>query len=93
MTAPLIVIFQTIHVPEYFDFGKDKSIVTILFLAVSIVSSNTLLGVPAEAYGFGAQYALIGIGSTVAGFVIAFTFVPLIYPLHITSIHQVKFYL
>ena len=62
--------------------------INILF-AVSIVSSNTLLGTPTESYAFGAQYAFIGIGSTIAGIIIAFSFVPLIYPVKLISVHQV----
>ena len=34
----------------------------VFFSTVSWVSGNTLLGVPAEAYMYGAQYDLIGVG-------------------------------
>ena len=59
-----------------------------LSICVSMISSNTLVGVPAETYGFGISYGLIGPPIIFPGLILAFTLVQVIYPLHVISIHQ-----
>ena len=52
------------------------------------LTANTLVGVPAETYGFGIHYGLIGIGYAMCGPLIALTIIPVLYPLNIISAHQ-----
>ena len=54
-------------------------------ILVSMVSSNTILGMPAEMYSYGIDY-FFGVGAPIAAYVvIALTFVPLLYPLVLTA--------
>ena len=59
-----------------------------LSICVSMISANTLVGVPAETYGFGISYGMIGILIPLSGVILAFTLVQVIYPLNVISIHQ-----
>ena len=60
-------------------------------MVVSVVSTNTLLGVPAEVYSYGAQFGLYGIGVIFATTFVGTFFVPLMFPLKMTSAHEVCF--
>ncbi len=59
-----------------------------LSICVSMISSNTLVGVPAETYGYGITYGMIGPPLMVCGIILAFTIVQVIYPLNIVSVHE-----
>ena len=59
-----------------------------LSICVSMISANTLVGVPAETYGFGISYGLIGVLIPLSGVILAFTLVQVIYPLNVISIHE-----
>ncbi len=59
-----------------------------LSICVSMISSNTLVGLPAETYGYGISYGLISPPAVVAGVVTAYTLVQVIYPLNVISIHE-----
>ncbi len=59
-------------------------------MVVSVVSTNTLLGVPAEAYSYGIQFAIYGIGVILATTFVGAFFVPLMFPLKMTSAHEVR---
>ena len=56
-----------------------------LSICVSMISANTLVGVPTETYGFGIAYGLIGVLIPFSGVILAFTLVQVIYPLNIIS--------
>ena len=58
-------------------------------MVVSVVSTNTLLGVPAEVYSYGAQFGLYGIGVIFATTFVGAFFVPLMFPLKMTSANEV----
>ena len=59
-----------------------------LSICVSMISANTLVGVPAETYGFGIGYGMIGLAVPLSGVILAFTLVQVIYPLNVISIHE-----
>lgn len=59
-----------------------------LSICVSMISANTLVGLPAETYGFGIGYGLFGLIVPFSGIILAFTLVDVIYPLNIISIHE-----
>lgn len=50
---------------------------------------NVDAGVPAEMYSYGAAYWMVPVGATVAAFVSVTIFIPVFFPLKITSINQV----
>ena len=71
---------------EYLMGNRQMSLLPVsISILVSIISSNTILGVPAEMYHYGIDHFFSIGGSIAACVVIAFTFVPLLYPLKLTS--------
>ena len=60
-----------------------------LSMVVSVVSTNTLLGVPAEAYSYGIQFGLYSVGVMIATTLVGTFFIPLLFPLKMTSAHEV----
>ena len=74
---------------EYLMGNRQMSLLPVsVSLLVSIISSNTILGVPAEMYSYGIDFVFSTVGCIVACVVIAFTFVPLLYPLKLTSCYE-----
>ena len=61
-----------------------------LSLAVSFISAITALGIPVEAYFYGTEYWLIGLGYIPAMFITCFLIMPVIYKLKVTSGYQVR---
>ena len=75
---------------EFLMGGRSMGLYPItLSLCVSVVSATTLLGAPAEVYQYGIQYALLPISLITATVINVFCFIPLFYPLRLTSIHEV----
>ena len=64
---------------------------TTLSMMVSYVSSILLLGFPAEMYGHGVQQWTSIIGVFLGGLFGAIIFVPVLYPLQLTSVNMVSF--
>lgn len=58
-------------------------------ILVSFQSAILILGVPAEIYTYGIQYYLFVIGFTIGGMLAVILFVPLFYPLKLTSMYEV----
>ena len=58
-------------------------------MCVSVLSGTTLLGAPAEMYNYGIMYELVCIPIFLASVIVAVWFVPMFYPLKITSINKV----
>ena len=76
---------------EYFLGDRRMPLIPIMVSAtVSYMSTITLLGYPAEMFAFGAQYWLGCISLTLGVIVAAVLFVPVFYPLKITSINEVR---
>ena len=60
-----------------------------LSMVVSVISTNSLLGLPAEVYSYGLQFALYGVGVVMATTFVATFIVPIMFPLKMTSAHEV----
>ena len=74
---------------EYLMGNHQMSLLPVsISILVSIVSSNTILGVSAEMYHYGIDHFFSIIGSIAACVVTALTFVPLLYPLKLTSCYE-----
>ncbi len=69
---------------------KMQFIPTTVSLMVSYVSSILLLGYPAEMYGFGAQLWVSVFGFFLGAAGGALLFVPVLYPLRLTSVNEVS---
>lgn len=61
----------------------------VMSLAASFMSTNTILGVPAEVYTLGTQYAIHIIPFTFAVVLSAYVFMPVFYELNMTSVNEV----
>ena len=76
---------------EYLMGGRQLGLIPVtISICVSVVSANTLLGAPAEMYTYGIMFQFIGIPIVLSTIIVAVWFVPLIYPLHVISIHKVR---
>lgn len=62
----------------------------VMSLAASFMSTNTILGVPAEVYTLGTQYAIHVIPFTIAVILSAQVFMPVFYELNMTSVNEVS---
>lgn len=63
----------------------------VMSLAASFMSTNTILGVPAEVYMLGTQYWIGMVCFTVAVVLSAEVFMPVFYKLNMTSINEYLF--
>ena len=61
-------------------------------LVASFMSTNTLLGLPAEVYQVGTQFSLQIISITIAVVLAAEVFMPVYYKLELLSVNEVSFY-
>ena len=76
---------------EYLFGNRNMSWFPVaLSLVVSYTSGVTQLGKPAEIYQHGVQYVMGTIGSTLGMLFSAFTFVPLLFRLQVTSSYEVS---
>ena len=66
-----------------------STIPVAMSICVSFISAILILGAPAEMYMYGTQYWLTWIGLTIASVLAALLFVPLLYPLKLTSSYEV----
>ncbi|RWS05184.1 sodium-coupled monocarboxylate transporter 1-like protein 2 [Dinothrombium tinctorium] len=74
---------------EYLTGGRNLPIFPVaMSLAASFMSSNTLLGAPAEIYMLGTQFGLSIIAFLIAAFLAANLFMPIYYDLELTSINK-----
>ena len=69
---------------------KLKLIPVILSLVITNQSPVGLVGVPAEVYFYGMQVNLLGLGFVIAYLIASRIVVPLVYPLKITSVNEVR---
>ena len=89
----------------YFAFagGTDKTSEELLMgkrsmgflpIAISIIvsfqSAILVLGVPAEMYTQGVMYVIGDVGYFLGGVLATFVFIPLFYPLQLTSVYEVS---
>ncbi|GFR93212.1 sodium-coupled monocarboxylate transporter 1-like [Elysia marginata] len=74
---------------EYLLGGQRMNVIPVaMSLFVTFQSAVSLIGAPGEIYSFGTSYLLIYIGISLSYVVSAWTVVPLVYPLEVTSIYQ-----
>ncbi|XP_034021898.1 sodium-coupled monocarboxylate transporter 1 [Thalassophryne amazonica] len=74
---------------EFLLAGRQMTAVPVaLSLTASFMSGITVIGTPAEAYRFGAEFWLFGISYAIMSTVTAEIFVPLFYRLGITSAYE-----
>jgi len=71
---------------EYLMGGRNlKMIPVALSLLVSFISAISILGTPAEMYAYGTQLSMYIFSNIIGGCYGAYIFVPLLYPLKLTS--------
>ena len=76
---------------QYLMAGRSLSIIpTAISLLVSYISAISILGNAAETYYYGIDYMFVLVGYTFASFGAATLFVPLFYPLKLTSMNEVS---
>ena len=76
---------------DYLLGGRTMGLVPVsISLVVSYVSSITFLGISAEIYYFGAHMAFFFLAHVIGAILSAVLFVPLLYPLKITSANEVS---
>ena len=72
---------------------KLKVLPTAISLLISFISAINILGNAAETYFYGINYFFVVPGYIFAALMARATFVPMLYPLKITSINEVWFYI
>jgi len=76
---------------EYLMGNRQMGLLPItLSLCVSVVSATTLLGAPAEVFQYGIQFSFLSLSLYTGGIVVSLAFLPMIYPLMLTSVHEVS---
>lgn len=95
-TSAGIGIFHAFHggkqktTGEFLMGNRNMQLVPVgLSILVSFISAISILGTPAEMYNEGTQFLLYLIGFNVAVVLAAVLFVPLLYPLRLTSSFEV----
>ncbi|KAM5194488.1 sodium/iodide cotransporter isoform 2-T2 [Mantella aurantiaca] len=74
---------------DFFTGGRSMSAVPVgLSLAASFMSAVQVLGVPAEAYRYGAKFLQMCLGQMLNSLITAYLFMPVFYRLGITSTYQ-----
>ena len=99
--AAVLLISLAIGLYHAFSGGKQKTkseylmgnrqmllLPIAISILVSVISANTILGIPAEMYSYGIDIFFTIGGIMVACLVVALTFVPLLYPLKLTSCYE-----
>ena len=76
------------------EFLMGNRSMNTVAVALSMVASNMsailVLGWPGEIYAFGGAYVLSILGSMIGATLVCVTFVPLLYPLQLTSSNEVR---
>ena len=93
-----IGLFQAVAGPrkysrsEYFHGNRMLSWTPVgLSLLMTFQSAIMILGVPAEIYSYGMGFVIFNISKALAVLIVAFYFVPLLYPLKLTSTFEVGY--
>ena len=77
---------------DYLIAGRKLHIIPAsISLMITFLSAITILGDSAENYFFGISYSMYIIGSLFAVLIVAYVFVPLLYPLKLTSVQKVYY--
>lgn len=76
---------------HFFTGGRKLAVFPVtMSLIASFMSTNTVLGVPAEVYQIGTQYVMQTIAMIIVIVLAAEVFMPVYYDLDITSVNEVK---
>ena len=76
---------------DFFTGGRKLAIFPVtMSLVASFMSTNTLLGVPAEVFQVGTQFMMQIISITFVVILAAEVFMPVYYNLNITSVNEVR---
>lgn len=76
---------------EYFLANRKLKVIPVgISLLVTYLSAINILGIPAEIFYFGVELWFFVIGFTFGSFITCATFVPLLHPLKITTINEVR---
>ncbi|XP_051893664.1 sodium/iodide cotransporter [Pristis pectinata] len=76
-------------VDEFFTGGRQMSALPVgLSLAASFMSAVQVLGVPVEAYNYGAKFVQMCLGQTLNAVLTAYLFLPVLYRLGLTSTYE-----
>uniref|UniRef100_T1ILQ4 Sodium-dependent multivitamin transporter n=1 Tax=Strigamia maritima TaxID=126957 RepID=T1ILQ4_STRMM len=74
---------------EYFLGDRNVNVIPIVMsIMASFISSNAMLGIPAEVYYFGFNYFWITLGAFIGGPIAIYGFMPVFHKLAFTSIFQ-----
>ncbi|XP_026467597.1 sodium-coupled monocarboxylate transporter 1-like [Ctenocephalides felis] len=74
---------------EYLAGGRNMLVTPIsMSLIASYISGITLLGLPADVYRFGMQYAYVAFGIIFTGFAMNYIYLPVFLKLNITSTYE-----
>ena len=77
-------------VENYFLGGrKMRWLPTTISLVMSFLSANIVLGGPAQVYYQGSEYSMLSVGFVLGNIQAAIFFVPLLYPLRLSSSSEV----
>lgn len=75
---------------EYFIANKSMNIIPVgIALVVSFMSAITLLGVSAENYTYGTQFAVINLSYLIGTPIVCYGFLPVFFKLQATSAYEV----
>ena len=76
---------------EYLMGNRQMKLVpSTISMTVSFLSSILILGIPAEMYQFGTQFFMASCGLALAAVFAAYIYVPVFYPIKMTSINKVS---
>lgn len=83
---------KTKKTTEHFLMGDGKlhMLPVSISILVSFVSAIAILGLPAEMYTEGTMFIYVNFGMLIGCLFASFTFVPLLYPLKLTSSFEVS---
>uniref|UniRef100_A0A2C9KCI3 Sodium-coupled monocarboxylate transporter 1 n=1 Tax=Biomphalaria glabrata TaxID=6526 RepID=A0A2C9KCI3_BIOGL len=74
---------------EYLFGGRKMSMLPVaLSIFATFMSAISMMGIPTEVYYYGAMHTTFQIGFALSFLIGYVTMIPLIYPLHLTSIYQ-----
>ena len=79
---------------NYFSGGNQMNVFAIsMSMIATYVNSNLILGYPAEIYYYGPQYLLYCVGQGLGAILAILIFIPVFYPLKMTSVNEVSIFL
>lgn len=82
---------RNVTTADYLLGGRNLSTLPVsISLMASFISAILLLGFPAETYAYGGLYWVHCAGNVLGALLAVILFVPVLYPLKLTSVNQVR---